>query len=260
MLKLLTLITLISLPHGKLQFNGQAAQGGVVWAKVDPLGHSIKYNGKQVPIYNGKIYIGFGRDANINQKVFANGEINNIKLTKRNYKEQRINNLPKKMVSPPESTWQRIKKDNTQIAAARAEIIKNCDLSNGFIMPAKGIISGVYGSRRVLNGKPKRPHYGIDIAAKKGTPIIAPAAGKVTLIQQDAYYTGKTMIINHGCGFTSTFLHMDSFNVDLNDYVNQGDIIGTVGSTGRSTGPHLDWRVNLGKTRLDPQQVMKVSF
>ena len=119
-----------------------------------------------------------------------------------------------------------------------------------------GIITGVYGSQRILNGKPKWPHYGIDIAAKKGTKIQASSTGLVTMAEPDLYYTGGTIIMDHGHGISTIYSHLESINVKVGDEVLQGDIIGTVGSTGRSTGPHLDFRINWFQTRLDPMSVL----
>ena len=129
--------------------------------------------------------------------------------------------------------------------------------SNKFIMPVKGIISGVYGSQRILNGKPRWPHYGIDIAAKKGTPIKSSGTGVVTMAENDLYYTGGTIIMDHGHGISTIYSHLENVMVDVGELIKQGDIIGTVGSTGRSTGPHLDFRVNWFQTRLDPMTVIQ---
>ena len=125
-----------------------------------------------------------------------------------------------------------------------------------FIMPVKGIISGVYGSQRILNGKPKWPHYGIDIAAKKGTKIKSSGTGIVTMAEPDLYYTGGTIIMDHGHGISTIYSHLETLKVTVGDQVLQGSVIGTVGSTGRSTGPHLDFRVNWFQTRLDPMSVL----
>ena len=124
-------------------------------------------------------------------------------------------------------------------------------------MPVKGIISGVYGSQRILNGKPKWPHYGIDIAVKKGTPIKSSGTGVVTMAENDLYYTGGTIIMDHGHGISTIYSHLENVMVNVGDLIKQGDIIGTVGSTGRSTGPHLDFRVNWFQTRLDPMTVIQ---
>ena len=178
------------------------------------------------------------------------------KIYKRKYNIQRIDGLPENKVTPPESVYKRIKEENNKIGEARAI---NSDLSffkDNFIMPVDGIISGVYGSQRILNGKPRWPHYGIDIAAKKGTPIKSSGRGIVTLAEKDLYYTGGTIIMDHGHGISTIYSHLEDVLVLVGDQINQGDIIGTVGSTGRSTGPHLDFRVNWFQTRLDPMSVI----
>jgi murein DD-endopeptidase MepM/ murein hydrolase activator NlpD len=178
------------------------------------------------------------------------------KIYKRKYNIQRIDGLPENKVTPPESVYKRIKEENNKIGEARAI---NSDLSffkDNFIMPVDGIISGVYGSQRILNGKPRWPHYGIDIAAKKGTPIKSSGRGIVTLAEEDLYYTGGTIIMDHGHGISTIYSHLEDVLVVVGDQINQGDIIGTVGSTGRSTGPHLDFRVNWFQTRLDPMSVI----
>ena len=179
------------------------------------------------------------------------------KVLKREYNIQRINGLAESKVTPPESVYKRIKKENNAIGEARAI---NSDLiyfKEKFIMPVEGIISGVYGSQRILNGKPRWPHYGIDIAAKQGTMIKSSGTGVVTMAEDDLYYTGGTVIMDHGHGISTIYSHLENVLVSVGDRINQGDIIGTVGSTGRSTGPHLDFRINWFQTRLDPMSVLK---
>ena len=160
------------------------------------------------------------------------------------------------LLKNPEEVYQRIKAENNRIGEARAI---NSDLpffKDQFIMPVEGIISGVYGSQRILNGKPRWPHYGIDIAAKQGTKIKSSGTGVVTMAEDDLYYTGGTVIMDHGHGISTIYSHLETVIVSVGDKINQGDIIGTVGSTGRSTGPHLDFRVNWFQTRLDPMSVL----
>ena len=175
-----------------------------------------------------------------------------VNIKKRIYKTQRINGLEKKMVTPPKSFYDRIIKENKAI-----KNIRNLDSDIDFIFkefnwPAKGIISGVFGSQRILNGKPKRPHYGIDIAAKKGTSVLAPIESIVRMAEKDLYYTGGTIMLDHGHGVTSVYSHLSLINVNVGDKVKKGQKIGEIGSTGRSTGPHLDWRINWFLQRLDP--------
>ena len=181
------------------------------------------------------------------------------KVQKRKYNIQRIDGLEEKKVTPPEEVYERIKKENILIAKAR-EINSDLDFfKNKFILPVDdAIITGVYGSQRILNGKPRWPHYGIDFAQKLGTPIKAMADGVVTMAEQDLYFTGATLIFDHGHGISTLYMHLDKIFVELGDIVKQGEIIGTVGSSGRSTGPHLDVRLNWFGTRLDPATVLNI--
>ena len=154
------------------------------------------------------------------------------------------------MVTPPDSAIARIKSDQAAVAAARQQMATTGDFWQGFDWPVTGRISGVFGSQRILNGNPRQPHFGIDIAAPHGTPVQAPASGLVTLVK-NLYFSGWTVIINHGLGLNSSFLHLDQVSINIGDSVSRGDKIGTVGSTGRSTGPHLDWRLDWHGRRID---------
>ena len=180
-----------------------------------------------------------------------------LEIKQRKYKTQVINGLEKKMVTPPKSFWDRIKKENKVIKEVRS-LDSNVDfIFQKFDWPTKGIISGVFGSQRILNGKPKRPHYGVDIAAPEGTDILAPTKAIVRMAEKDLYYTGGTVMLDHGHGVTSVYSHLSSINVKVGDKINKGQKIGEVGSTGRSTGPHLDWRINWFSERLDPALFIK---
>ena len=159
------------------------------------------------------------------------------------------------MVTPPEKILNRIANDSKMVKKARSQKGTSTDyFISGFDWPVDGIITGVYGSQRILNGKPRQPHFGIDIAVPSGTPIMASAAGKV-VIAEELYFTGWTIVISHGDYLSSTYSHLQEITVQSGDYVNQGEVIGVVGYTGRSTGPHLDWRINWLDKRLDPQLI-----
>ena len=245
--------------HALEIWRGAAIQGGMLILKTHPEA-IIRLNDAILPVAsNGLMVIGFHRDDSTSITLTAslpNGETKTLTLTpsKRAYKTQRIDGLPAKMVTPPQAVLERIARDRQAVIEARA-IISDLDAwQSNFLWPVHGIITGIYGSRRILNGAPRAPHYGIDIAAPKGTPIIAPASGIVRLVD-DLYFTGNTIIIDHGHGVSSTFLHLDSVAVKENMAVAQGDVIGAVGSSGRSTGAHLDWRVNWRDKRLDPERL-----
>ena len=243
--------------------NGKFTQGALLRGQA-PAGAKVTLNGETVQTNkDGKFVVGFEREAPLQQTLVVkldNGQKwqRDITLEKREYNIQRIDGLEQKMVSPPAEVTARIKQDNINVANARSG---NTDLDALFTRvewPAKGVISGVYGSQRILNGVPKWPHYGLDIANKTGTPVYAPVDGVVTMAD-DLYYSGNTLILDHGMRVFSTFLHMDTITVEVGETVKQGEQIGTIGSTGRSTGPHLDWRINLGNTRLDPQTIISGS-
>ena len=235
---------------------GDFIQGGLVKGKTDN-NISLKFKKRLLrKTPKGLFVIGFGRDhpqtANLSLKINQKWITKNINIKKRVYKTQIINGLEKKMVTPPKSFYDRIIRENKVIKE-----IRNLDSDIDFIFqklnwPAKGIISGVFGSQRILNGKPKRPHYGIDIAAKKGTSVIAPIESIVRMAEKDLYYTGGTIMLDHGHGVTSVYSHLSLINVNVGDKVKKGQKIGEIGSTGRSTGPHLDWRINWFLERLDP--------
>jgi len=244
-----------------IEFKGKFLQGHFIVGITDP-NAKILVGKKEVKVSKGGYFVfGLDRDRKFDvtiTKIF-NGKKKIItkQVLKRKYNIQRIDGLEESKVTPPESVYKRIKKENNAIGEARAI---NSDLpffKEKFIMPVKGIISGVYGSQRILNGKPRWPHYGIDIAAKQGTMIISSGSGMVTMAEDDLYYTGGTIIMDHGHGISTIYSHLENVLVSVGDQINQGDVIGTVGSTGRSTGPHLDFRINWFQTRLDPMSVLK---
>ena len=243
--------------------NGKFTQGALLRGQA-PAGAKVTLNGETVQTNkDGKFVVGFEREAPLQQTLVVkldNGQKwqRDITLEKREYNIQRIDGLEQKMVSPPAEVTARIKQDNINVANARSGNTDLDALFTRFEWPAKGVISGVYGSQRILNGVPKWPHYGLDIANETGTPVYAPVDGVVTMAN-DLYYSGNTLILDHGMRVFSTFLHMDTITVEVGETVKQGEKIGTIGSTGRSTGPHLDWRINLGNTRLDPQTIISGS-
>ena len=248
---------LITTSSFAVTFDGKFIQGSFILGKTEP-GSDVFIDKKKVKVTSdGYFAFGLGRDRKNDVVITINKEKIVKKVFKREYKIQRIDGLEEKKVTPPEEVYERIKKENNAIGEARAI---NSDLiffKNKFIMPVEGIITGVYGSQRILNGKPRWPHYGIDIAADKGTMILSSGTGVVTMAEDDLYYTGGTIIMDHGHGISTIYSHLENVLVSVGDQINQGDVIGTVGSTGRSTGPHLDFRINWFQTRLDPMTVLK---
>ena len=256
----LIIIIFTSTQLNAIEFRGKFLQGHYIVGLTDPSAQIIIDKKKVKVSKNGYFVFGIDRDRKFDLTIIKikDGKKNKIvkKVLKRKDNIQRIDGLEESKVTPPESVYKRIKQENNRIGEARAI---NSDLlffKNQFIMPVKGIISGVYGSQRILNGKPKWPHYGIDIAAKQGTKIKSSGSGVVTMSESDLYYTGGTIIMDHGHGISTIYSHLETILVSIGDKINQGDIIGTVGSTGRSTGPHLDFRINWFQTRLDPMSVL----
>lgn len=244
-----------------VQLHGAFEQGGVIIGKV-PAGSKVSLDGQALRVSpDGDIVFGFGRDHGdsatlVVEKQDGSREERQLSIAARDYDIQRIEGVEQKYVAPPAEVLARIRRENAEIARVRAIDHPEPLFRNGFIWPAHGPISGVYGSQRVFNGVPKRPHYGVDVAAPVGTPILAPADGVVTLAEPDLYYSGGTVILDHGHGLTSAFLHMDSVTVKVGDRLKQGDQLGTLGAKGRVTGPHLDWRMNWFKQRVDPQTLV----
>jgi len=259
------LIVCCSVPvQAKVSLTGQLTQGGLVLGQTANAA-KVSLDGKAIAVAdNGAFVFGFGRDASLNHQLiiidkYNNKVTRNLKLSKRNYKIQRITGISKKIMQPSKTALVRIEKDVKQVVAARQTASKLLFFSKQFIAPSHGIITGVYGSQRVFNGVKKRPHFGLDYAGKVGDPVIAPAAGRVTLFVPDMFYSGGTMIIDHGFGISSTFLHLSHAYVKQGDEVKQGQLIAAVGRSGRATGPHLDWRVNWYNVRLDPALVLKAN-
>lgn len=239
------------------ELKGEFTQGSLIRGKA-PSQWQVWLNDEALKVSpEGYFAFGFGRDAKLEHAlrwIDENGEIQvkDIVLTKREYNVQRIEGLPPKMVTPPQDVLVRIKQDNQQVALARKTNDDRIDFVQSFIWPSDGPISGVYGSQRVLNGEPRRPHFGVDVAAPTGTPVVSPADGVVTLWVPDMYYSGGTMIIDHGHRISSTFLHLHAAHVEVGDRVKQGQLVAEIGATGRVTGAHLDWRMNWRSQRVDP--------
>ena len=243
---------------GRLVFDGDFKQGGLVQGWTDPRA-VVTFDDQQVRVSTeGHFLLGFGRDAPAKSKLqvrFPDGqtEEKTFKVAKREYQIQRIDGLPTRQVTPSKEDLERIRKEAAMAREARKLDAERTDFLGGFIWPAQGRISGVYGSQRILNGQPRRPHFGVDVAAPVGTEVRAPADGVVTMVHSDMFYSGGTMILDHGHGLSSSFLHLHRILVKKGQRVRQGDLIAEIGATGRVTGAHLDWRINLFTRRLDPQ-------
>ena len=247
-----------------VEFKGKFIQGSFILGKTNP-GAKVKIDERNVLVTNdGYFAFGIGRDRknDVTIRIIKDQKLDVIvkKVFKRKYKIQRIDGLPEKKVTPPKELYERIKRENKIIANARSVESNLTFFKNKFIVPVENsIISGVYGSQRILNGKPKWPHYGLDFAAKEGTEVKAMLDGTVTMAEKDLFYTGGTLIFDHGHGISTLYMHMQKLFVKKGQKVKQGDIIGTVGATGRATGPHLDVRLNWFGVRLDPATVLNLN-
>ena len=241
------------------KFNGKFVQGSFIVGKTEP-GDIVFVDKKKVKVsVEGFFAFGLGRDRKNDVVITVNNERFVKKVLKRKYNIQRIDGLAKKKVNPPEEVYERIKKENKLIGAARSIDSKLTFFKNKFIIPVdNAIITGVYGSQRILNGEPKWPHYGLDFAADEGAKIKAMLDGTVTLAENDLFYTGGTLIFDHGHGISTLYMHMEKIFVKIGQKIEQGDIIGTVGSTGRATGAHLDVRLNWFDVRLDPATALDI--
>ncbi|HED13114.1 MAG TPA: M23 family metallopeptidase [Gammaproteobacteria bacterium] len=253
---LTAVLLLLSTPLQALVLRGQLQQGGMVIGQTRA-GVRIDLDGQPVRVNkDGHFVIGFGRSHPATALLtlrYPDGRLlkKRLVIVQRNYAIQRINGLPEKKVSPPPALAKRIHAEALQVKAARAY---NTDLPwffKPFIWPVTGPITGVYGSQRILNGKPRWPHYGVDVAAPMGTVVHAVAAGIVRLAHPGMYLSGATLVIDHGFGVSSSYLHLSKILVHVGQRVRQGQAVAKVGSSGRVTGPHLDWRINWFKTRLD---------
>jgi murein DD-endopeptidase MepM/ murein hydrolase activator NlpD len=231
-------------------------QGGLVIGRVAP-GAAVALDGRKLRVDpDGRFVIGFNRD----QKPEATLVVTmpggarlaqKLAIGQRHYDVQKIDGLPPAQVTPPPEAMERIKREIALVAAAKAEDSDATWFAEPFAWPAEGIISGVYGSQRILNGNARTPHYGVDVAAPTGTPVRAPVGGRVALAEPDLYFTGGTIILDHGHGVTTTYAHLSKVEVRVGQVVAQGEQIGRIGATGRVTGPHLHWAMNWFDRPLD---------
>jgi murein DD-endopeptidase MepM/ murein hydrolase activator NlpD len=240
---------------------GDFRQGGLLWGQVTPSAHVALDDASILVLPNGTFVLGLGRDAPKEQvfSVVAEGQrcTQTVAVAQRQYNIQRVEGVPQKTVTPPNDVLERIARERALVRKAKAQRIERPELLEavqaGLSWPATGRISGVYGSQRFYNGTPGSPHYGVDVAVPTGHPVVAPGPGVITLAEVDLFYSGGTIILDHGYGLSSSFLHLSKLHVEVGQEVQRGDLIGEVGATGRATGPHLDWRMSWLNQRVDPQ-------
>ena len=244
-----------------VQIPTSISRGGLLFGLAPP-GSTLSYDGRAVRVANdGRFVVGVAREQTGVVSLQLNApdgstRMLDIAITPRTFPLERVDGVPEQTVNPPPEIAERIAHEQAGVDAVRTRDDDRTDFDTTYIWPVKGRISGVFGSQRIYNGTPKSPHSGIDIAAAKGTPIHAPAGGIVTFANPDLYLTGGTVLIDHGHGVSSNFLHMSRIDVKVGDRVEQGQVIGLVGATGRATGPHMHWGMNWFNVRVDPQLLM----
>ena len=246
----------------RVVFPASVQQGSLVFGKV-PANATVRYGTRVLrPTNYGTVVFGVGRDeaGPVSVDILtADGrtQVASVDVTPRDWPVENVRGVPPKTVAPPPDIAARIEREQAQVTAARARDDDRVDFAQAFIWPLQGRISGRFGNQRVYNGVPKSPHSGMDIAAPNGTPVLAPAAGVVTFAAPNLYLTGGTLLLDHGHGVSSNFLHLSRIDVKVGDRVQQGQVIGAVGATGRATGPHLHWGMNWFEVRVDPLLVLE---
>lgn len=255
------LVALLAVNSWALEIRDPWQQGATIRGKVEP-GSQVEFLGREVRVAKGgEFVVGLGRDFPAKAELTVTGKdgkrtLHTFAVAPREYNIQKITGVPQATVTPSPEQVERSRREAALVSAARQKDLATPWFTSDFRWPLVGRISGVYGSQRVYNGKPGSPHYGIDIAAPTGTRVVAPAAGEVTLVHPDMFFSGGTLIIDHGHGLSSTFIHLHKILVKEGDSITKGQEIAEVGATGRATGPHLDWRINWFDQRLDPSLVV----
>lgn len=245
-------------PH----IDGRWIQGAAVFGTVAP-GSRLKFGEREVSVTaDGRFVVGIAFDAGPAAELVVTDPAGTIhrheySVQARRYDVQKIGGLPQAMVEPPPEVLQRIEDDQRRVAEARRFDSDIDAFAGGFVWPVSAEVTGIFGSSRILNGVPRQPHFGIDLAAPEGAPVRAAAGGVVRLAARDLYYTGGTIILDHGHGLSTTYLHLSKLDVGEGQHVARGSVIGRVGHTGRATGPHLCWRANWFDVRLDASLLMQ---
>jgi len=243
-----------------LELDGAIVQGGIVVGRTDPAA-TVRFGEAELPVSEDGYFV-FGLTRNFQsplQLSLALGDETldrTFEVASREYNIQYVDGVPQETVTPPPEVLERIQREGAIKREARAPVSARTDFAKEFIWPLTGRISGTYGSQRVYNGSPGNPHLGVDVAQPAGTPIVAPAAGTVTLAEPDMYFEGGLIFLDHGHGMIDVFMHLSEVLVEVGQTVEQGEVIGLVGAGGRATGPHLDWRMYVMGARVDPSNLV----
>lgn len=245
---------------GGMSLTPDAEQGGLLRGH-NACGSAVRFDGRAVPVSpDGRFIIGLDRDAPSEATVEFFGRDGRslpvpIRVAPRRWNLQRVNvarNLPRE----GDASWTRREAEVLRAQAARAQQTDAQGWRQDFIWPARGRISGRFGSQRIYRGEPGSYHGGVDVAAPTGSPVVAPADGVVVLAAPGFSLEGNLVIVDHGFGLSSSFLHLSRIDVREGQAVHQGERIGAVGATGRATGPHLHWALTWNGAKLDPERVV----
>ena len=273
LIRFFTLIFLISYSHASSLYASSdfsnVHPGGIYITEISNAEYSqdLLIDGQKILKWNkdNKFYVLYGLSYHLKTEQYS-FEIKNkdgavlreirINIVQKNFRTQKIN-VNKKYTKPTDKILEKIKKDRIKLVKARKIWFEN-NPDMEFILPVKGITTGIFGTKRFYNGIEGNYHNGFDIAADTGTPIVAPSSGKITLTG-DFFYNGKSIILDHGRGLKSIMIHLDEILVEENQYVEKGQIIGKVGTTGKSTGAHLHWSVLVNNTYIDPELLIDKS-
>lgn len=250
--------SLVGLPaRADISLKGPVEQGAIAVGKTDPRARVTLDGGAIMVSRRGYFAIGFDRDHGPRAKLVVTPpsgktETKVLKVASRAWDIQRISGIAPRYVTPPDDQIARIKREQALKLASRPRDTDEDWFAGKFIWPAEGPISGIFGSQRIFNGEPRNPHYGVDVAAPSGAPIVAPADGIVRLAEPDMFFEGGLIFIDHGQGVISQMMHMSRIDVKTGQRVRQGEPIGAVGKTGRATGAHLHWGMLWRGAHVDP--------
>ena len=259
-MRLLALL-LLATPAWAFDVSGKIEQGGVILGTA-AAGSRVSFAKHEIPVAaDGRFLVGIDRDAPAQAELIITApdgvrEVKQIAIVKRDWQIERVDGLQQQLVTPDPELLKKILAENKFWAESRKQLDATAFFASGFVVPTEGRLSGHFGRQRILNGEPRAPHSGMDIAAKSGTPVRAAADGIISMKKDMLIMTGNSVMINHGLGLQTFYIHLSKINVADGQLVKQGDVIGEVGMTGRATGPHLHFGATWFDQRLDPETLL----
>ncbi len=260
------MICLIPLTSPAFSFEtcGTPAQGKIVQISSPQTAQIIFQKKTYLPTKDGNFIIAFSRDESKKQLLTlinkdGKKQKQEIKIAATKWDIQDIKGLPQKKVTPAKTDETAIKREQTDVRQALLNGASKNFWQKGFVEPVEGRISGNFGGQRIMNGEKRNPHLGADIAALEGTEIKAASDGVVKLAGLDYFYSGNVVIIDHGFELFTIYAHMKDLKVKPGQKIKKGQVIGTVGKTGRATGAHLHWGASLNNVRFDPYSLLNLT-